>query len=160
MPISAISRADTPRFSRGSSRNQAYHQMAHRMPTPPKTKNVALQLKAACSGTTSTGEIAAPNRLAIQTTPWAPARSRGGNQRVIVAAAFGKAPASPAPKQNRVTKSGQKPVARPVSAVNADHQVTIRASTRRGPIRSPSAPLGTSKTAYESDGDAHADAVR
>jgi hypothetical protein len=37
----------------------------------------------------------------------------------------------------------------PVSDVNADHQSTMRASTRRGPIRSPSAPVGISKMQHD-----------
>jgi hypothetical protein len=57
---------------------------------------------------------------------------------------LGKAPASPAPKRNRVTRSERKPMARPVMEVNADHQSTMRVSTRRGPMRSPSAPVGIS----------------
>ena len=35
-----------------------------------------------------------------------------------------------------------------VAAVKIDHQTTIRISTRRGPMRSPSHPPGTSKSAY------------
>ena len=35
----------------------------------------------------------------------------------------------------------------PVSAVNNDHHSTMRVMTLRGPIRSPSQPLGTSKAA-------------
>ena len=37
--------------------------------------------------------------------------------------------------------------AQPVAAVKNDHQITIRISTRRGPIRSPSQPPGISKSA-------------
>ena len=59
---------------------------------------------------------------------------------------FGKAPASPAPKRNRVMTSDEKPSAAPVSIVNADHQSTIRVSTRRGPVTSPSQPDGISNS--------------
>src|SRR5262249_16167380 len=38
----------------------------------------------------------------------------------------------------------------PVSEVKADHQTTMRVSTRRAPMRSPIAPPGISKMAYES----------
>ncbi len=37
--------------------------------------------------------------------------------------------------------------ARPVRAVNSDHQRTMRMRVRRGPKTSPSQPVGTSKTA-------------
>jgi hypothetical protein len=38
--------------------------------------------------------------------------------------------------------------AQPVAAVKTDHQSTMRISTRRGPILSPSQPPGISNTAY------------
>jgi hypothetical protein len=63
---------------------------------------------------------------------------------------FGKAPASPTPKRNRIATSDWNPCAAPVSIVNADHQSTIRVSTRRGPRTSPSHPEGTSKIEYAS----------
>jgi hypothetical protein len=37
----------------------------------------------------------------------------------------------------------------PVNEVNADHHKTILVSTRRGPMRSPSAPVGISNALYE-----------
>ncbi len=49
--------------------------------------------------------------------------------------------------------------AHPVAAVNSDHQMTIRISTRRGPIRSPSQPPGISKTAYAHPNTASAHAI-
>jgi hypothetical protein len=60
---------------------------------------------------------------------------------------FGKAPASPAPNSVRVTMSELKFHAQPVAAVKNDHQITMRISTRRGPMRSASHPPGTSKKA-------------
>ena len=47
-----------------------------------------------------------------------------------------------------MTSSETKLQAHPVAAVKKDHQITIRIRTRRGPIRSPSHPPGTSKSAY------------
>ena len=49
-------------------------------------------------------------------------------------ARLGNAPASPAPKRNRIATSDLTPLARPVSIVNTDHHSTIRVSTRRGPM--------------------------
>src|SRR5262245_16757060 len=74
--------------------------------------------------------------------------SRCGNQRETARAVFGKAPASPAPKRNRMTSSDLKPEAAPVKAVNADHHNTIRVKANRAPNRSPSQPLGISNAAY------------
>jgi hypothetical protein len=59
-------------------------------------------------------------------------------------AAFGNAPASPAPNRKRIITNDVKPHAAPVSAVNTDHQMTMRASTDREPCRSPSRPVGIS----------------
>ena len=67
---------------------------------------------------------------------------------------FGKAPASPAPNSARMTIREVAFQAQPVAAVKRDHQTTIRMSTRRGPMRSPSQPPGISKSAY-----AHANAA-
>src|SRR6266478_9982311 len=95
-------------------------------------------------GTTNNGAIAPPIWLAISKTPDMLARCVGGNQRETTIDPFGKAPASPAPKQNRVIKRTERFHARPVSDVNADHHSTTRVSTRRGPIRSTKAPVGIS----------------
>jgi len=73
--------------------------------------------------------------------------SDGGNQRETARAMFGKAPASPAPNRNRISSNDRKPAAAPVSAVNADHQSTIRVSAILAPKRSPSHPLGISNAA-------------
>ena len=73
-------------------------------------------------------------------------RSRAGNHCEKLRTAFGKAPASPAPNRNRMATSDRSPCAAPVSIVNADHHNTMRVSTRRGPITSPSHPDGTSNS--------------
>ncbi len=87
-----------------------------------------------------------PSRDPRNSTPLARPRSRIGNQREKLRATFGKAPASPAPKRNRMATSDRNPRAAPVSIVNADHHNTMRVSTRRGPRTSPSQPDGTSKS--------------
>ncbi len=78
--------------------------------------------------------------------PLACPRSRAGNQCEKARAMFGNAPASPAPKKKRMATSDRRPCAAPVSAVNPDHQRTMRVSTRRGPRVSPSQPDGISKS--------------
>jgi len=72
------------------------------------------------------------------------ARCVTGNQREMTTEEFGNTPASPAPKQNRASSRSGKLDTIPVREVNADHHNTIRVNTRRGPIRSPSVPLGIS----------------
>src|SRR5262249_55954203 len=76
-------------------------------------------------------------------------RFPGGSQQEITRAALGKAPASPAPNKNRTNSNRAKPLTtlgqnsqenfhtQPVSAVNTDHQRTMRINTRRDPNRSP-----------------------
>src|SRR5205823_5250058 len=98
-------------------------------------------------GTTSRGAIAPPMRLAIQIMPWALARSAVGNQREMLAELFGYAPASPAPNRNRIGSSMRTFAAKPVRVVKTDHQITMRVRTLRGPIRSPTDPVGISKAA-------------
>ena len=61
---------------------------------------------------------------------------------------LGNVPASPMPNSKRTSSSERNPVASPVAAVMADHQITIRVNISRGPKRSASHPLGTSKSAY------------
>ena len=78
---------------------------------------------------------------------WARVRSSPTNQLLNAFVRFGNAPASPTPNRNRMIVSDQKPVARPVAIVKADHQITMRVITFRGPMRSPSQPPGTSKIA-------------
>jgi hypothetical protein len=85
--------------------------------------------------------------MLMKKMPCAVPRSCLGNQREKVRAAFGSAPASPAPKRNRIATIDAKLNAKPVSMVNADHQQTIRVRTRRVPTRSPHHPVGISKAA-------------
>jgi hypothetical protein len=92
--------------------------------------------------------MAAPSRLTVVIVPRILPRSSSGNQRVITRAVFGKAPASPAPNRNRTITSDHSPSAMPVKAVNADHQMTIRAMMRREPKRSARWPVGTSNRQY------------
>ena len=89
-----------------------------------------------------------PHRDPRNMIPVACPRSRSGNQREKLRAMLGNAPASPAPKKNRIATRDVSPRAVPVSMVNADHQSAIRVSTRRGPYTSPSQPDGISKSEY------------
>ena len=93
------------------------------------------------------GAIAPPRRVPMKTTPCADPRSRVGNHLAKLLDMFGKAPASPTPKRKRAMINEAKFQAKPVAAVKADHHNTIRANTFRGPITSPSQPLGISKNA-------------
>ena len=60
---------------------------------------------------------------------------------------FGKHPASPTPNRKRVTTSDNQLHTQPVAAVKNDHHTTMRISTLRAPMRSPSQPPGISNTA-------------
>jgi len=100
-------------------------------------------------GITRNGLMAPPRRLAPQTTLEARARWAFGNQREIVDDALGYAPASPIPKRKRVRSNTEKFETAPVAAVKKLHQRTIRLSVEREPYRSPMAPVGISKRAYE-----------
>src|SRR5579872_5081708 len=86
---------------------------------------------------TSGGVKAPPHRAASHMIPWARTRSGRGSQVVNARVRLGKHPASPAPNRAWVQNSDAKFHVRPVSAVNEDHQMTIRIKTRRGPIQSP-----------------------
>ena len=59
----------------------------------------------------------------------------------------GHAPASPIPNRNRVTSIDAKLKAAAVAMVNADHQATILANTRRVPPRSAQRAVGISNSA-------------
>ena len=91
---------------------------------------------------------APPQRALSHRIACARSRSRDGSHVVNALVRFGKHPASPAPKSARATTSETKFQTQPVAAVKIDHQITMRISTRRGPIRSPSHPPGISKSAY------------
>ena len=95
----------------------------------------------------SSGVNAPLTRVASHSVAWARSRSLTGSQVVKTRVRFGKAPASPAPNNARIATRDEPFQAQPVAAVNSDHQMTIRMSTRRGPIRSPSQPPGISKIA-------------
>ena len=87
--------------------------------------------------TTSAGVIAPPSREPACVAPWAKPRSVGNIQRESDRVAIGKAPASPMPKRKRITAIDPALQANTVAQVKMDHQLTIRVSARRGPIRSP-----------------------
>src|SRR4051794_8783308 len=94
--------------------------------------------------------MAAPIIETNVTAPRAIPRDSGGNQRVMTRAVLGYAPASPAPKRNRINSRDPKPNAAPDSAVKSDHHVAIRVITPRLPNRSPQCPVGTSNRQYAS----------
>jgi hypothetical protein len=91
--------------------------------------------------------MAPPRRVPMKITPCALPRSAIGNQLAKLREMLGKAPASPTPNRKRTTSSEAKFHAAPVIIVNADHHRTIRVSTLRGPVMSPSQPLGISNAA-------------
>ena len=97
---------------------------------------------------TRSGVSAPPHREDSHRIACARSRSRPGSHVVKMRVMFGKAPASPAPNNVRVTMSDVVFHTQPVAAVKNDHQITIRMRTRRAPMRSPSQPPGTSKNAY------------
>ena len=74
--------------------------------------------------------------------PCAKPRSLGKIQRESERVAIGNAPASPTPKKNRKPAIEVALQASAVADVKIDHHVTISASARRGPMRSPSQPPG------------------
>src|SRR5688500_2409990 len=103
---------------------------------------------AAIKATTIGGVIAPPIRVPMKTQPCAAPRSATGNHFAKLRDVFGNAPASPTPNRNRATNSDAKFQAAPVAAVKADHQITMRVRTLRGPNTSPIQPLGISNAAY------------
>src|SRR4051794_10713799 len=102
------------------------------------------------SAVTSIGVRPPPRCAPMKKIPCAVPRSAVGNQREMALAELGHAPASPAPKRKRMASSELELKAAAVAMVKLDHQITIRVSTLRGPIRSPHHPVGISKIAYES----------
>src|SRR5262245_11555183 len=131
--ISASSAAFTAGWRVGSSRNQDQKPAAQMTPTNPKTTNADRQ--PACSMRTAAryGAVTAPSWAAVNIAPWTRPRSPAGNQREMTRAAFGYAPASPAPNRKRTTNRDTKPNAAPVSIANIDHQTTMRARTASAP---------------------------
>src|SRR5215212_3352003 len=132
----------------GVSRNQKYQAAHQSMPSTPHSTNGRRQPCLSISQKTMKGVAVAPSAWPMQTAPIARPRCAAGNQRETVEALFGIAPASPAPKSMRTTKSDAKPKVAAVSIVKADHQSTMRVSALRVPKRSPNQPEGTSKSAY------------
>src|SRR5579872_3917639 len=88
------------------------------------------------------------HRAESQSRPCARSRSRLGSHVVKMRVRLGKQPASPAPKSVSVTMSEVALHVEPIAAVKNDHHRTMRISTRRGPMRSPSRPPGISNRAY------------
>ncbi len=113
----------------------------------PKTSNVRRHPIPEIKNATSSGVKAPLTRVASQTVAWARSRSLTGSHVVSTRVRLGNAPASPAPKSARVMTSDEGFQTHPVAAVKNDHQMTIRISTRRGPMRSPSDPPGISNSA-------------
>ncbi len=77
------------------------------------------------------------------------ARSCLGNQRDVMPALLGYAPASPTPSATRRPTSDLKPVASPVTAVASDHHSTAKPSTFFCPKRSARMPAGSCSSAYD-----------
>ena len=144
--IHATSSGEIDGCSSGRSRYHARQAAAHTTPVRPKITNDARQPHWEITSSASGTEIMPPTREPSSMTPLARPRSLSGNQRDKLRAMFGNAPASPAPNRKRITTSDRKPCAAPVSMVKADHHNTIRVSTRRGPLTSPSQPEGTSNS--------------
>src|SRR5262245_3638884 len=111
------SSAFTAGCSSGLSRNHQYQNAAHRTPMAPNSTNGHRHPCLSTRWNTSGVEIAAPTALptnaALNARPWCDE----GNQRDMLLAMLGKAPASPAPNRNRTSSSDANPVAAPVSAV-------------------------------------------
>src|SRR5215470_18846366 len=132
----------------GSSRNHFHHPADQNRPTDPNIQKLARQPTFAIIAIASGGASAPPNRVAIKMMLWARPRSSAGNHCEKLRDVLGNAPASPEPKRNRNPSKERKFHANPVAIVNADHQRTMRVRTLRGPMVSPSHPLGISKIAY------------
>src|SRR6266851_8346809 len=109
-----------------------------------KTRKASRQLTKAMTATTSNGAEAPPQRAPIHINACARVRSLPGSQALKALVRFGKQPASPAPNKKRVATMEKWFQAPPVAAVKHDHHRTTRRSTLRGPIRSPSQPVGIS----------------
>ena len=107
--IHASSSRLTAGCSSGRSRYHAYHAAAQTTPSRPNTTKLARQPQRATISSAIGAESMPPSREPRNMTPLARPRSRAGNQREKLRAMFGKAPASPAPKRNRITTSDAKP---------------------------------------------------
>ena len=118
------------------------------MPTAPKIGKACRHVITPSSATTIGCVIAPPSAPVITARPNTRPRASSGNQRENTREIPGNAPASPIPNSRRTVNSDAKPAAAPVSAVIADHQITIRVSIARDPNRSTIQPAGTSISAY------------
>src|SRR5262249_39418011 len=92
--------------------------------------------------TTNGGVSAPPSREPACVKPCTNPRSAGRTQRDRDRVAMGKAPASPTPNRKRIVAIDAAPQAAAVIEVKTDHHMTIAEKARRGPIQSPSQPLG------------------
>ena len=92
--------------------------------------------------------MAPPAPMPAKKNPCARPRSAAGIQREKACETFGAAPASAAPNRKRIASRDAKLHANAVPAVHADQSTTMAASTRRGPSRSPSQPMGMWNSAY------------
>src|SRR5215831_5219890 len=131
----------------GSLRNHLHHTTVQKIPKVPKIQKLVLHPSVVMSPIATGGASAPPRRVPMKMIPCARPISFAGNHWEKLLDVFGKAPASPAPKRNRNASSETKFQASPVAIVKADHHKTMRVRTLRGPIVSPSQPLGISKIA-------------
>src|SRR4030095_8573700 len=138
--IKSLSCSVTPLTSEGLFLNQIKHTITQINPINPFTKNAERQPNAAVIGITIRGAIAAPAFWPTNNDDRLLEASLAGNQRDTTAVLVGYAPASPIPNKNRTQIKLISPVVAPVSAVNTDHQNTMRKSTARWPMRSPKTP--------------------
>src|SRR6185436_17590234 len=122
--------------------------MAQTTPSAPNRTKLLRHESQLITQMTSNGVNAPAQRALSHMIACARVRSAAGNQIMNALVRLGKQPASPAPKQNRVTTNDTRLQAYPVAAVNNDHITTTPISTFRGPIKSPSQPPGISKIAY------------
>ena len=111
-------------------------------PMTPKTSNVRRHAIPPINSATSSGVNAPLTRVASHTNACARSRSLTGSQVVSTRVRLGNAPASPAPNSARVTMSDEGFQTQPVAAVKNDHQMTMRISTRRGPMLVAHPPAG------------------
>ena len=87
----------------GAARPNANHAQAHSVPSRPKRTKLARHPQRETISSAIGADSMPPIRDPRNITPFARPRSRIGNQREKLRATFGNAPASPAPKRNRIT---------------------------------------------------------
>ena len=145
--IQPSSSAEMEAWSRGSSRYQRNQEAAQTNPKTESSGKVARHPIRAAMAATRIGVSPPPRCAPMKKMPCAVPRSRSGNQRDKARATVGHAPASPAPNKARSASSERKSHAAPVNPVKTDHQITIRVSTRRLPMRSAHQPVGISNSA-------------